>query len=779
MRLLVVESPNKVKKLQGYADALYGAGAIRVVATAGHWRGLPAMAGQPFSDVVDLRTWRERFVVHKDDVASRLGAALKAASEVLLASDPDREGEAIAWHIVDEFALRGARRVLFTEITQTALKKAIENAGAIDLRLVDAQRARQVLDYELGMEVSRRLWRFGCKSAGRVQSAALRIVVDREAAIEAFRSTDFWTVHASYKEGFSAAIAAFESISDEELDDSGTSRDESVRLRPTRIGDKAVAATHAADARASRHVVTAVEKKPSKRRPRPPFTTSSLQAEASSVLGFDAEKTAKVAQALFEAGLVTYIRTDSVALSDEAIDDVRGYLARHHPQILPAAPQRFADKAGAQGAHEAIRPTHMQSDEAERLTGDERALYALIWHRTLQCQAASADVETTTVTIAAGPVTFLARGVVVRSAGFLDLSRSSATADGSAPAGAGDDENEVRLPPNLAVGQTLTVAGIDVRGGKTKPPPRFTVASLIRYLERKGIGRPSTYASILSTLLDREYVKKAKKHLVPAEAGLLADRLTRVSFDALTQEQFTAVTEAALDRIASGKTDRATFLASFHTELTRLLAAAEPRLADYAARHPELDRDAASPHDVACRACGSSMLRRRGKFGAYAQCTSENCGQRVSLEPLKTLKDPCPDCEGEVVEQPFMKDGRRARFYRCTTCPWKSSSPPPKLTSWPCHADASHGAMVEVTYEKEGKKRSFFLCRVCEQKTWTGPKPPPCPLCHAPGMRLLDGPRGPFWGCAKFRDTGCKGVSAVESLEPKRPAKRGRSRRTS
>lgn len=767
MNLLVVESPNKVKKIQGYLDDLQP-GVWRVVATVGHWRGLPPMDGISFSEAVDPATWTERFAVHKDDVARNLGAAIKQAESVFLATDPDREGEAIAWHLVDHFRLRGAKRVMFTEITKPALSKALSQAGALDLKLVEAQRARQVLDYEYGLEVSRRLWRFGCKSAGRVQSAALRILVDRENAIRGFKPEDFWTVHGDYS-GFSAAVATFEKLSTEEIDDEGIDAGDAnvaTRLRPKRFTTKAEADALAHQGGRVAHVVESVESKPTTRRPPAPFTTSTLQATASSRLHFDPDKTARVAQSLFEAGLITYIRTDSTALSDEAVAELRDHLAKHHPDLLPREPQRYADKAGAQGAHEAIRPVHVMSAEAVKLTGDEKALYELILSRTIACQAASATIERTVVVIApeGQPWRLQAQGTVITFPGFLAL---DTVPDGT--------ESEVRLPA-LKAGERLVLKAMRVEGGRTKPPPRFTPASLIRYLERVRIGRPSTYASILTTLVARDYAKKQKAHLVPSEHGELADRLTRVSFDVLTQEAFTATTEKSLDKIAEGALARPAFLTQFHAGLSRMLDAAGGHLADYAKRHPELDRDAAVPHETPCAACGATRVRRKGKFGTYAQCTSEACGKRESLEPLKEVADPCPDCGSGVVEQPYVKDGKRAVFYRCESCAWRSSFKPPKVTKWPCHVDPAHGVMVEVTYEKEGKKRSFFLCPTCKQKAWTGPKPPPCPLCATPGMRLLDGPKGAFWGCSKFRETGCKGVAPADGAA-KPPAKKARARR--
>jgi DNA topoisomerase-1 len=699
---LVVESPNKVGKLQGFLDELYGAGAWRVVATVGHWRGLPPMKGQAFSEVVDTSSFEERFVIHNADVASRLRSAISKASTVFLATDPDREGEAIAWHVVDELHPRDVKRVLFREITKPALKQAIDNAASIDTRLVEAQRARQVLDYEMGMEVSRRLWRFGARSAGRVQSAALRIVVDRETAIRDFQSTDYWTVAATYKEAFVASVATFDAPTEIELDEAGEGADPTPKLRPKRFTSKEEADNIVQEGKRTEHVVESVDENPTTLRPKPPYETSTLLADASSVLGWRSDKTTKLAQSLFEEGLITYIRTDSVALSQEAITAVRGYLREHHPAELPATPQKYADKSGAQGAHEAIRPTDITNTKPAGLDEDLQALYDLIWRRTLVSQAASAELTKTVVTIR--PIgcawRLLATGSVVNKRGFLALETPDTRS--------AQDALDRGTLPALIAGQQLSLQSLLATGSKTKPPPRFTERSLVAYLKRKGIGRPSTYASIIATLYEREYVAEIKKRLIPEELGLLADRLTRHSFDALTQEEFTAVTEESLDKIAEGKLDRPAFLARFHSGLVAMLNSSTAALEEYARRHPELDRDAAVKHEAPCPTCKGPMLRRRGKFGAYAQCTDASCARRVSLEPLKELALPCPECSGVVVEQPYVKEGKRQKFFRCKTCAWKSSTPPPKPSKWPCHVDPTHGLMLEVSYTKDKKKNAFF-----------------------------------------------------------------------
>lgn len=774
MRLVIVESPAKAKKLQHYADELYGAGAVKIVATVGHWRGLPPMDGKAFSDVVDTKTWVERFVVHDDDKAARLGSAIRAATDVVLATDADREGEAIAWHIADHFRLRGAKRATYKEVTKAALSAALAAPRPLDQPLVEAQRTRQVLDYLLGMEISRSLWRFGCKSAGRVQSAALRIVVDRELAIENFKPAPFWTVQARYAEGFTATVAesAPSTSTSTSADDAAQAADEAfadgaapeVPLKEVRFTTQEEANIVVGLAKSARHVVESVVEKAVVRRPPPPFSTATLQAAAAKLLDWRPDKTAAVAQRIYEAGLVTYIRTDSVALSEEAIADVRALLQRRHPRLLPQAPQRHVDGADAQGAHEAIRPTSMENPEAAALTGDDKALYDLIWQRTLVSQAKSAELRQTTFVVAPEGQKFrlLARGTVVADAGFLELQKSEAAA-------AADDS---RLP-RLVQGQRLTVEKVDALAKKTKPPARFTTETLMAYLKRKGIGRPSSYANIFTTLFDRGYLKRAKKQLVPDELGFLCDRLTRTSFDALTQEQFTAVTEQALDAIAEGKQRREAFLASFYARFSTMHASAQTALRDYAARHPELDREAVIPGKDPCSKCGAGTVVRRGRFGSYAQCTVESCGHRHSLEELARIKEPCPDCGGAVIEQPYRKDGKKAVFFRCENGDWKSSFRPPKITKVPCPRDAAHGTLREVKL-KTGQGDSFtrFSCPTCDYVSGTKETPPPCPRCGILMAFVSPKSGDPFWGCSQFKTTGCRGSApyAPSSARPRAKA---------
>ncbi|MDP2341502.1 MAG: type IA DNA topoisomerase [Deltaproteobacteria bacterium] len=770
MDLLVVESPGKVKKLQAIVDRLYGAGAFAVAATVGHFRGLPKMAGQAFGDVVDLATFRERYVVQKPDILTRLAALVRRTRFVYLATDADREGEAIAWHLVQELKLEPARtrRVLFTEINERALREAIDRAGGIDGHLVDAQRARQVLDYLMGLELSRRLWRFGARSAGRVQSAAVRIVVDRDAAIRAFTPHPYVTLHAHYH-GFDAVLAgtprdgvdavdAVDGIdaadeAHEPADANEAKRDSSQRrLVARRFLDRREAAAVAAVARVSRHEVETLETRPLTRRPPAPFTTATLQAAAAVELAFEANKTAQLAQRLFEQGLITYVRTDSTALAAEAVADIRAVLRQRFPHLLPPQPQVYADKRGAtansvQGAHEAIRPVDMNTrllrsavdaaaDTAVDADADARELYELIWWRTLTCQASNARFDQTTLTIRVDGIEndrFIAVRRATVAPGFLALTRSVA--------GAGAASHGAPWAPTAAWGRRpaphtrLQVDRIEERGGTTRPPPRFTEATLTLHLQTRGIGRPATYAPTLTTIVDRGYVRRADGKLEATAHGVMADTLLRAGFDVLTRAEFTASCERSLDAIADGTLGRVAFLQRFHGDFSALLQAAGPQLEAFAAAHPALDRQAAVIHAHSCRQCGAQRLLRGGRNGRVAVCSNDACGST------------------ELVEAAVLS----------RSC---------------CHRDPTHGKMARIAFYDGGKAASLFKCLTCGYTTKTQRPPPPCPLCRSP-MRTLDGPRGPFWGCSAFRTGGCRGSAPKAPRSGAAPRHRAQKRRGS
>jgi len=601
-----------------------------------------------FADVVDVDNgFEERTLpVSKPDVATRLKAAIQNADEVYLATDGDREGEAIAWHLIEEFGLRNSRRTVFRELTKSGVLNGIEHSGALDKSLVDAARARSVLDYLLGMNISRLLWPFGCKSAGRLQSCALRILVDRERMIQAFVPRKFWTVIADYREGFSASPVVSEL--DEETGES--------RLVPRRFDDSKEAEAIAAACRSATHRVESIATSSIERQPPKPFITSTMLSTASTKLGFSVKHTTALAQELFEKGLITYLRTDSAVMAVEGQQMIREYLTKTNPVLVPPKPPKVTNAAGAQAAHEAIRPTAMDVHPAG-FEDDGFRLYELIFRRALVSQCAPAVFSRTTVTIAPGEHAWRLKAQVttVQRPGWLSLE--------------GEGEGGQALPA-LREGQVLNLLGARTKEGQTKRPARFTEASLIQYLEKRQIGRPSTYSAMISTLLDRNYVGEEGKFLRPEPTGFTADELVRLGFNELSEEDFTAQTEKALDGIAAREVSRSQFLRSFYSRFCELEAEAEVKFAKYAADHP-------------------NAVPQRKDAG------------------LKSAKQPCPKCGAGVVAQPYKdkKTGKPKKFWRCGKCDWTSSFAPPKVSKQPC---PECGGRMAERQSKDGDK--FWGC---------------------------------------------------------------------
>lgn len=733
MKLFIVESPNKIKSIRGYLNAIEP-GAWEVAATVGHWRGLPSMKGKVFSDVADPEDgFKENFAIleGKEDAARRLEGLVGRASGVYLASDDDREGEAISWHIEDHFGLSSAVRVRCHEITKAGIEKALEEATTTDNGLVAAQRARSLLDYLIGMEVSRMLWRFGARSAGRLQSCALRIVVEREVEIENFKAKPYWTLHVDYSDGFSASVCVEEKSDDEESSERPTI------WVPKKFDSKEEADRFLKIANNEDHVVVEVEKKRAKRNPPAPFTTSSLLGSAATELKFPAKKTTSVAQVLFEKGAITYIRTDSVTLADEAIAEIRKVIDENYPDAVSEKPVEHKNKTGAQAAHEAIRPT----DLLNRPTGlnrDEESVYDLIVARTLASQCRPAEFDKTVISIQPGKESWRLRasGSVIKQPGWMSVWGRARTEDS--------------VLPDISKDLRLSVSKCSVKESKTKSPARFTEQALIKYLESRGIGRPSTYSSMITTLTDRDYVSRKKSFLIPEELGRVADGLVKIGFEELSNEKFTAQTERALDGVANGKISREEFLAAFYGKFQRMRARAVKLFANFAEANPDLDKYAVKEHGEPCSKCEGRMLVRSGKYGPYARCADEECGHTVNLSPPEIIKIPCEICAGKVEKKKYKKGGKSKTFFTCLSCDWSSDFAPAKVSKWPCHRDPKHGKMLEKRFKKkDGTKVSCFECQTCKFSTYDGPKPPSCPKCGG-RMRGCKSAKGGFFGCAQY-----------------------------
>ena len=669
--LLIVESPSKAKTLKKYLGGDY-----EVLASYGHVRDLEAKEGavDPDQDFAMRYALIERNKKHVDAIAR----AAEGAGQILLATDPDREGEAIAWHLSEilkgrkSLKNRPLRRVVFYEITESAVKEGVQNPRDISMPLVNAQQARRALDHLVGFNLSPLLWRkIGPSlSAGRVQSPALRLIVERELEIEAFRSQEYWTIHLdSHKdaEKISARLTHYR----------GTKVEQFSFTSEAQQAEVIEALTRAAKGKAT---VLKVEKKPKSRTPAAPFITSTLQQEAVRKLGMSADRAMRTAQQLYEGvdidggtvGLITYMRTDSTNLAAEAVQEIREYVRKHFAAAyLPKAPVEYRSKSkNAQEAHEAIRPTSIFRTPEEvraHLTPEQARLYEMIWKRTLACQMAPARFDTTGIDIGVGKddAVFRATGQVLVFPGFIAVYQEGA--DDSA------DEGEERLPP-LEEGERIAVERIAGQQHFTLPPPRYTEASLVKKLEEYGIGRPSTYASIISTLLDRGYTILDKKRFLPTDLGRLVNGFLTAHFGRYVDYAFTAEMEEELDQISNGELDWMKVLREFwkpfignlqekgETGRGVPLPAADPIVSawkDYADRIlSDAWRAAGQPVET-CPKCSSLVLlqnSRRGLFvgcSAYPKCDYTRPWDSPPVEGVPLGTDPDTGLQITLLKGPF------------------------------------------------------------------------------------------------------------------------------
>ncbi|HEY4135082.1 MAG TPA: type I DNA topoisomerase [Alphaproteobacteria bacterium] len=624
--VVVVESPAKAKTINKYLGSDY-----TVLASYGHVRDLPAKDGSVRPDESFAMSWEvaDRGAARVNDIAK----ALKNADTLILATDPDREGEAISWHVLELLKDRGltkgktVQRVVFHEITKSAILEAMKHPRDLDRPLIDAYLARRALDYLVGFTLSPVLWRKlpGSRSAGRVQSVALRLICERESEIEIFKAREYWSVDADFKTPDGSAFTAHLTHLDGK------------RLDKFDLNDEASAKRAAGIIESRDFAVSAVERKQARRNPAPPFTTSTLQQEASRKLGFSARQTMQLAQRLYEGtdiggetvGLISYMRTDSVTLSGDALGQARRVIGKDFgEQYLPATARVYkSNTKNAQEAHEAIRPTDLgraPNQVARYIESDQLRLYELIWKRTLASQMASAELDQVAVDIASGDATLRATGSVVTFDGFLKLYREDRD-----DAVEGDDENS-KLLPKMDKGDRLARQAVRPEQHFTQPPPRFSEASLVKKLEELGIGRPSTYASIISVLQDRDYVKLDKKRFVPEDRGRMVTTFLDSFFRDYIQYDFTANLEDQLDGISDGKIDWKKVLGDFWKNFSRDVAGTKDltitQVIDAldAALGPHFfpDEDGGK-NPRACPTCGNGRLGLKlGKFGAFIGCSN-------------------------------------------------------------------------------------------------------------------------------------------------------------
>jgi DNA topoisomerase I len=655
MTVVVVESPAKAKTINKYLGKDY-----TVLASYGHVRDLPPKDGSVRPDEDFAMSWEvdAKSAKRMSDIAT----ALKGSDRLVLATDPDREGEAISWHVLEILKRKGALkgkaidRVVFNAITKQSVLEAMKHPRQVDPALVDAYLARRALDYLVGFTLSPVLWRKlpGARSAGRVQSVALRIICDRELEIEAFKAQEYWTIDASLTSPRGDAFTArLNSI-------------EGKRLGKLDIGNEASAKAVVAALRGAKFSVDTIESKPVKRHPYPPFRTATLQQEASRKLGFSSARTMQIAQRLYEGvniggevtGLITYMRTDGVDLAGEAIAATRNaILKRFGEPYLPSVPRKYTTKAkNAQEAHEAIRPTDLfrfPENVRRHLDADQQALYDLIWKRTLASQMESAEIERTTADIGAKgqdgkAYSFRGTGSVVKFDGFLKLYQE----------GLDDEEDEdARRLPSLARGDGVGVQAIVPEQHFTEPPPRYSEASLIKKLEELGIGRPSTYTAIFSTLRDRGYVRLDKKRLIPEDKGRLVTAFLEAFFKRYVEYDFTANLEEQLDRISNGEIDWKAVLRDFWQDfigsvgeiqdlrITNVLDA----LNEILGPHVFPERADGLPAR-ACPSCANGQLSLKiGKFGAFVGCSNyPDCRYTRQITPGNGADDAVP-AEGILI----------------------------------------------------------------------------------------------------------------------------------
>ncbi len=644
-KLVIVESPAKAKTIKKYLGSGY-----EVIASMGHVRDLPkSKLG------VDIEhDFAPQYIAMrgKEEVLRSLKTAAKKADEVYLATDPDREGEAISWHLAHLLKLdvEHANRITFNEITKSGISYGMQHPRQINIDLVNAQQARRILDRIVGYKLSPILWKKIKRglSAGRVQSVALSLIVNRENEIRAFVPEEYWTIDAKVvgKSSRKAFTARFYGKDGVKMD-----------LHNEQEATQVVQAVENAD-----FVVTNVKKSVRKKSPAPPFTTSTLQQEASRKLGFQARRTMKAAQELYEGveienmgavGIITYMRTDSLRISAEAQQQAAEYIGeRYGKNYLPSSPKIYKSKSNAQDAHEAIRPS-MPSLTPEQvkgsLTSDQYKLYKLIWERFIASQMASALLDTVSVDIEANSYNFKASGYSVKFDGFTVLYEEGKDED---------DEEGGALPP-IAKDDPLKVRSIDPSQHFTQPPARYTEASLIKALEENGIGRPSTYAPTITTIMQREYVERDQKALKPTYLGEVVNQLISENFQNIVDVSFTAKMEKDLDKVEEGKQNWVKTLDSFYKDFSKSLDKAEKQLDGTKIKLPEEETD------EVCELCGRKMVVKSGRFGKFLACPGfPECKNTKKI--VKKAEGNCPRCGAKML---IKKSKNGKSFYGCEKYP--------------------------------------------------------------------------------------------------------------
>jgi len=714
--LIIVESPAKVKTIRKFLGKDYA-----VEASVGHVRDLPAKTLG-----VNEATFAPeyRVIPGKEKVVAKLAKAAAEAEAVFLAPDPDREGEAIAWHVAELVRGKGrtVRRIQFNEITSRAVHEALAHPRDLDENLFNSQQARRILDRIVGYKVSPLLWKKVKRgiSAGRVQSVALKLIVDREKERLAFEPQEYWT--------FKARVLGPEPPAfDLEL--------AKISNKKAEVGSREQAEAVEAEAKAKGFSVVAVDEKERARHPGPPFITSTLQQEANRRLGYTAKRTMSTAQRLYEGvdlgslgtqALITYMRTDSVRIAQEALDAAKEYILESWgPEHCPDKTRVFKTKSSAQDAHEAIRPVDVHITPAQvkaALPADQYRLYKLIWERFVACQMAAARFWDTTVTAKAGKTEWKAKGERLLFAGYM-------------AAYGGEEKSEAAELPRLAKGDALALQDFAKEQKFTQPPPRYSEASLVKELEDKGIGRPSTYATIIETLQGREYVRMAERRFAPTDLGTVVSDMLAEHFATLMDVGFTAGMEEALDKVAEGRQDWVNLLKDFTGEFY-------PTLSEAAKNMTQVKTGLDS--GITCDVCGKPMAIKFGKAGTFLACTGypactntknfqrndkgEIVIQEKEVQETQGTGRECPKCGRELVIKRTRAGGR---FVACPGYP-ECTHAESLSTGVPCPREGCGGTLVEKS-SKRGKV--FYSCSNyprCDYAMWNPPVQEPCPVCNFP-----------------------------------------------
>lgn len=680
-KLVIVESPSKAATIKKYLGKGY-----TVTASNGHIIDLPK--SQLGIDTENNYEPKYITIRGKGDLVKSLKKLAKNSDKIYLATDLDREGEAISWHLANLLNIdkKSACRITFNEITKKAISAGIKNPRPINEDLVDAQQARRVLDRIVGYKISPLLWKKVKKglSAGRVQSVAVKLVCDRENEIRAFVPEEYWTLDANLIKNRKKFTAKFYGINGKKYE-----------LKNKQQADEIINAVKDSD-----FAVTAVKQSPKKKSPAPPFITSTLQQEAGRKLGFKSVRTMQAAQQLYEGvnvkgkgqiGLITYMRTDSLRISDDARADAKQFIQNTYGEsYLPAKERIYKTKKNAQDAHEAIRPSYIDITPSQiegSVSSDQYKIYKLIWERFMASQMADAVYDTVSVTVEANSYTFKASGSTVKFDGFTKLYVESKDTD---------EKKDTKLP-ELKCGDGLKLNGLESLQHFTQPPARYTEASLIKTFEELGIGRPSTYSPTITTIISRGYVITEKKNLIPTELGFIVNSVMTENFKDIVNVKFTAEMETELDKIEEGELDWHKVIDDFYRPFEKVLKTAEENIGDIEIK------DEVS--DVPCDKCGRLMVYKHGKFGKFLACPGfPECRNAKAI--VKDIGVSCPKCGGSVIEK---KTKRGRVFYGC------QNYPDCDFTSWDKPTNQKCPSCGSVMFEKKGKQISYY-CPECDEK---------------------------------------------------------------